>query len=195
MKSARMTHRRGLAYLELMVAMAIGAMLLIATAVATDASFRAYQANQEQSSLLQRARIAMERLTTVIRTTSLQTPDSLSAGAQFSAGMTVNDTGIDVIDDSGVTTAFRYDQPNQRILAIVGAQTNVLLDGVTLFQVTLEPERSPNSIRTGGPYDLMQRATIVLTVRTNAQTNAGSETTGSQTVTLSGSVMPRRNTW
>jgi len=77
---------RGLAYVELMIALAIGSMLLIATAVATDASFRAYQVNQEQSSLLQRARIAMERMMTVIRTTGTQFPDSLTAQSQFASG-------------------------------------------------------------------------------------------------------------
>ena len=186
---------RGLAYVELMIALAIGSMLLIATAVATDASFRAYQVNQEQSSLLQRARIAMERMTTVIRTTGMQYPDSLTAQSQFASGSIVDDTGIDIVDDSGVQTAFRYDPANQRLLAVVGAQTNVLLNGVTSFQVTLEPMRSATSLRTGGPYDLLQRATIVLTVRTNSLTNAGSETTGTQTITLSGSAMPRRNAW
>jgi len=61
--------------------------------------------------------------------------------------------------------------------------------------MTLEPMRSSTSIRTGGVYDLLSRATILLTVRTADNTVMNSETTGDQTVTISSSVMPRRNVW
>jgi Tfp pilus assembly protein PilE len=194
-KSGKLTHRRGAALLELLIALSIGATLLLATAAAVNAAFVAYQTNQEQSSLLQRSRIAMERITTVIRTTKAHNPDSLSAASLFKAGQTVTDTGIDLFDVNDVETIFRYDPTNKQILAIIGGNTYVLLNSVELFQIKLEPMRSAESLRTGGPYDLLQRATILITVRTSNTTNASIETTGRQQVTLSASVMPRPNTW
>jgi len=195
LKRIRPSHRRGVALLELLISLSIGATLLLATAAAVNAAFIAYQTNQEQSSLLQRARIAMERITTVIRTTSAHNPDSLTAANLFKAGQVVTDTGIDLFDVNNVETVFRYDPADKQILAIVGGKTYVLLNGVEAFQVKMEPMRSAESLRTGGGYDLLQRATILITVRTNADTNAAIETTNRQTVSLSASAMPRPNTW
>jgi prepilin-type N-terminal cleavage/methylation domain-containing protein len=195
MKRVGTLPRRGATLIELLLALSIVAALLAATAAAVHAAFRAYQVNQEQSSLIQRARIAMDRLTTVIRTTKDHSPDNPGAASQFTAGRIVTDTGIALFDINNVETRFRYDALTHRILAIVGGKTYVLLNGVDLFQVTFEPMRSAESLRTGGPYDLLQRATILITVRTNSDTNAPSETTNTMTLSLSASAMPRRNTW
>jgi hypothetical protein len=104
-------------------------------------------------------------------------------------------------DDDGVDHAFKWDSANQRLLAgrrNVG-QTSftyyTLLEGVTDFKVKLEPMRSQESIKTGGGYDLLRRVTIELTVRTTSKSASRTETTENQTVTLSASVMPRRNIW
>ena len=187
--------RRGLTFIELLIALAISAVLLTATAVCVDASFRAYQINQEQSTLVQRARIALTRMTTVIRTTADHAPDSPLPASLFASGQTVTDTGIDLFDDTATETIFRYDAPNQRVLAIVGGKTFELLDGVQSFQIKLEPMRSPTSIRTGGGWDLLMRATILMTIRASADSNTATETTGTQTIAMSASVMPRRNVW
>jgi prepilin-type N-terminal cleavage/methylation domain-containing protein len=187
--------RRGLTFVELLIALAISAILLTATAVCTDASFRAYQVNQEQSTLIQRARIALNRMTTVIRTTTAHSPDSPVPASLFASGQTVTDTGIDLYDDTATLTIFRYDAANKRLLAIVGGKTFELLDGVQSFQIKLEPMRSPASIRTGGGWDLLMRATILMTIRSSVDSNAPGETTGTQVLAMSASVMPRRNVW
>jgi hypothetical protein len=71
----------------------------------------------------------------------------------------------------------------------------VLAYGVEDFNVRMEPMRSATSIKTGGGYDLLKRATVNITVRTMDTNTQASETTGTQTLTLSASVMPRRNVW
>lgn len=195
MTSRRRRCVRGLALVEILMSLSITAMLLVATATAVDASFRAYRINQEQSTLVQRARVAMDRLTTVIRVTKDHAPDTPAAASAFVGGQVVTDTGLDLFDNNGVETIYRFDPANQRILAIVGGKTYVLLNGVVLFQLKLEPMRSPTSLSTGGGYDLLERATITLKIRTNSLTSAPSETTNTQTVTLTASVMPRRNVW
>ena len=192
MNGRMITRARGQSMIELVIALAISALLLTATAVGVDASFKGYRINEEQSTLIHRARIAVERLTTVIRTTRDHAPDTATARASFAAGQTVTDSGIALFDNNNVQTIFRFDQPNSRVLAIVGGQTYVLADGVQKFQVKLEPMRSPESIRTGGGWDLLQRATITLTLIPDSTVGPR---LGGQLVTLTASVVPRRNVW
>jgi hypothetical protein len=181
---------------ELLVALAISASLLTAVAIATDASFQAYGVNQEISDLTQRTRLAVYRMTAMIRQTKEHAPHTSSVASQFAAGKTVTDTGIDMIDLTGQPITYRYDAANKQLLAVVNNTPHVLCDGVEAFTVATEPMRSPTSIKTGGSWDLLKRATILLTVKAGAQgTKVKGESGGNQSVTISASVMPRRNAW
>jgi prepilin-type N-terminal cleavage/methylation domain-containing protein len=189
------SRRRGLGLPEMLISLAIAAMLLTATAFALDSSCFAYKVNQEQASLIQTDRLTLNRITTMIRRTNAHQPHTTATALSFAAGNIVTDNGIDMIDSSNVPLTFTYDSSNQRLLAISGGVTHVLANGVTSFVVTMEPMRSPESIRTGGAWDLLKRATFLISVHTNSKTAQGSETTNQQTITLSASVMPRQNTW
>jgi hypothetical protein len=61
--------------------------------------------------------------------------------------------------------------------------------------VKFEPMKSEQSHRAGGSYDLLMRATVLLTVRSTGQSGDPNASTGTQSITLSSSVMPRRNVW
>ncbi len=61
-------HRHGFSFVELLIALAICAMLLTATLVALDASFKAYQRTTEVASTHTIARLALNRMLTLIRT-------------------------------------------------------------------------------------------------------------------------------
>jgi hypothetical protein len=187
--------RRGVGMVELLIALSITAALLTATAVAVDAAFKGYKINEENTLLTQRARVALNFMTTSIRTTQLHAPDTAGLATQFAGGATVTDTGIDMYDAGNRPLTFRYDAANKRLLAVSNGTTYVMAQGVESFQVKMEPMRSSASVKTGGGWDLLRRATITLSVRTNAATALPSETTGRQVVTLSASVMPRRNAW
>lgn len=187
--------RRGVGLAELLIAMAISVALLTAVAMALDASFKAYRINQEQASLTQRARLATHRILTSIRQSEAHAPATTSLLAGFAAGQVITDTGIQMYDDAGNLFVYRYDPDARRLIMRSGGADHTLLDGVTQFTVTIEPMRSATSIRTGGPHDMLGRATILLSLRTTAATASNTETTGNQTVTISSSVMPRRNVW
>ena len=169
----------------------------MSTAVATalDVSFRSYAVNQENSILMQRARLAMHRITTDIRTTALHQPEKFTpAYNDFIKGKIVTaDTVYLYLDLNDITSdviRYSYDPMNKMIMCINSAGDEfVVCRGVEAFSVKMEPMRSEKSIRTGGGYDLLMRATITLTVRSDA--NAA----GADVVTLSTSVMPRRNVW
>lgn len=188
-------YRRGVGLVELLIALSISSLLLTAVGIALDASFVSYKVNQEQSALTQRARVTMHRILTSVRQCDAHAPSTSSLLTNFGLGVRITDVGISMINDAGDDVTYRYDAPNQRILCTVNGLERTLLEGVTQFQVTLEPMRSATSIRIGGGYDLLNRATVLLTVRTTTATSMASETTGQQTVTLSSSAQPRRNVW
>jgi hypothetical protein len=188
--------KRGLGVVELLIALAISAAVLAAVALAVDMSFRAYSINQEQSDLMQRSRLAMYRLVTTIRTTGAHQPLSLPALADFKSGLVVTDTGISMLDANDRPVTYSFDPVTSQVVVTDSTGGKyVLLRGVKRFQVKMEPMRSALSIRTGGSYDLLMRATILLTIRTSGNSADVNEKVASQEVTLSTSVMPRRNVW
>ena len=76
---------------------------------------------------------------------------------------------------------------------------NVIASGTiatgTAQGVKMEPMKSAASIRAGGDYDLLRRATVLITLQTNGSFADINEVRDRQVVTLSSSVMPRRNAW
>ena len=194
--AAARPRRRGLGIAELLISLAISATVLAAVAYAVDMTFRAYSINQEQSDLMQRARLSMYRLTTSIRTTSAHQPVTTSALTDFKLGLTTTDTAITMLDPDDRPLSFKFDPAQSRLVAVDSVGTEyVLLRGVEKFEVKFEPMLSQQSKRVGGVYDRLLRATILITVRTSGNSADVDETVGAQRVTLSTSVMPRRNVW
>lgn len=192
----RRGRRNAVGLVELLVALAISAALLTATAMAIDASFKAYAINQEQSDLTQRSRLAMYRMSAIIRQTQLHQPKSgTTAHNQFVVGKTVTDSAIEMRDLSNKPIMYFHDAPNKRLMVRTETGDHVMCEGVEAFAVTMVPMRSAQSIRTGGGWDLLKRATLLLTVGSTSETSVKGEGSGDQTMTLSASVMPRRNTW
>lgn len=66
--------RPGLSVVELLIALAISAMLLTATMVATDACFKAYADASEQFSTLAASRMVTNRLLAMVRTSTAHGP-------------------------------------------------------------------------------------------------------------------------
>jgi prepilin-type N-terminal cleavage/methylation domain-containing protein len=186
---------RGLGLIELLIALAISAALLTATAVALNASTSAYAINQEQSLLMQQARVALNRMVSTIRTNKDHAPEDANLAAQFASGATVLASSIAMLDDQGNDIIFRYVSNDKRLYAIINGQQHVLCRGVLACSFRMEPMRSASAIKTGGGYDLLRRASITLNIQTVAETAQPDETTGQQVLTFSVGVAPRRNSW
>jgi len=187
--------RRGVGLVELLLALSISALLLTATAVAVDASFKAYANNQEESSLLQQSRMALNRVVTSIRTSDTHAPTDPTLLVDFKAGFKVTGTSIGMFQEDGTNIVYRYDVARKQLVSDIKGKSYILARGVEAFSVSMEPMRSEEALRTGSSYDLLRRATILITLRTTAETAQPSETTGKHPVTLSVSVTPRRNSW
>ncbi|MBC8108317.1 MAG: prepilin-type N-terminal cleavage/methylation domain-containing protein [Anaerolineae bacterium] len=193
--TGRRGRHRGVGLVELLVALAISAALLTAVAVATDASFRAYAINEEQSNLMQRGRLGLNRLATYIRTCKEHQPINATPITNFANGTLVTDTGISMFNEAGEQIDVEFDAVNHRIVMSKDGTAHVLARGVVAFQVKMEPMKSPAAIRAGGDFDLLRRATILLTLQTAGNLADMNEVEDGQLVTLSSSVMPRRNAW
>jgi len=190
------TRAHGIGLVELLLALAISAAILVAVAYAVDISFRTYSVNQEQVTLMQRVRLCMYRVLTQIRTTEAHQPLSAAALADFKAGRIATDTGIVMMDDAGNQTMYKYDAATKTVTCMDPAGDEfIAVRGVEVFTVKFEPMRSVKSQRTGGAYDLLMRATITMTVKTTGQSSDVDEKFAEQVVTLSSSVVPRCNFW
>ena len=192
----RLTRRRGVGLIEMMIALSISASVLVAVAAAVNASFEAYSVNEVQSDQMQRARIAMNHILTNLRTTTAHQPITASVVTNFKAGQTVTDTGVTFIDDSGNVLTYKFDAPNKQVVAVTGAGTTyTMVHGVSAFSVKFEPMQSPMALKTGGGFDAMMRATLQMTLNTWDHLADSNAAAANQTMTLSASVMPRKNAW
>ncbi|WP_428940068.1 PilW family protein [Fontivita pretiosa] len=196
--------RRGMGLIELLVALAISAALLTSVAVAIDASFKAYAANQTNAQLMQRARLAMNRITTYIRATNQHLPDDNTAQDQFESGLVTQASAIRMMLDETNGVIFRQSGQQLQMVpftisgSVLSEGTpHVLLEGVGSgdFTIRFEPQRSTQSAKVGGRYDQLKRASISLTIRPTAKTTVTGESTSGEAITLSTSVMPRKNIW
>jgi prepilin-type N-terminal cleavage/methylation domain-containing protein len=204
MRHSKQHRRHGVGLIELLVALAISAALLTAVAVATDASFKAYGINETQAQLMERSRLAMNRILTYIRSTNQHLPDDDASQTKFQSGLITQCTSIRMMIDATHGIIFRQSGTTLQAVSftIAGAtltegKARTLLAGVNAgdFTITMEPQRSAEAIKTGGVYDQLKRASITLTVRAAAATAMTGEDLANQSITLSGSVMPRPNMW
>lgn len=194
----RCRRRAGATLIEMLIGLALAAGLLTATAVALDASLQSYKINQEQSGLVQRARMASHRMLSAIRAGKEHMPNTAAAEASFRGGLVVDDAGIRLRTSDGQPVAYRYDAAAKRVLVDENGATHTLLDGVQQFSVRMEPMKSPGHVKAGLDYDLLRRATVVLTIGGPAAAGATplpGESRDQHTLTISSSAMPRRNAW
>lgn len=205
MPQLKSRHRHhGVGLVELLIALSISATLLTAVAIAVDASFKGYAINQSQAQLMQRARLTMNRITTYIRGTTEHLPDDDDAQTDFENGLITQASAIRMMLDATNGVIFRQSGDQLQFVPFTVAGNvltegtpRTLLDGVgpNDFVITFEPQRSAQAAKTGANYDQLKRASIVLTIRPSAATALKGEEAQSQSVTLSTSIMPRRNIW
>src|SRR5258707_6636002 len=104
--------------------------------------------------------MALNRMVSSIRTTELHAPFVAAQNAQFMAGLKVTTTSIKMLEDPynditlSTDVVYRYDAPSKRVFVDITpyhqlTKTYVLARGVEAFQITMEPMRSEEALRTG----------------------------------------------
>jgi prepilin-type N-terminal cleavage/methylation domain-containing protein len=193
---------RGMGLVEVMVAITIAGAVLTAMAIAVHASFQAYTVNVSATDLLQRNRVAINRLVTDIRrgtdhTLEQTDPDAhtlFRSGGNNEGIVTANSIEVRGNADSSDQTSwprvsYIYDA-GTKVVKVVSQKdatadkvTFNLLKNVTQFQITLEPTKGKLGL-VRNEYDKLKRAVILITIQ---------DPTTKQTSSLSTSVIPRRN--
>lgn len=186
---------RAVTIVELLVSLAIAALLLAATAVAVDASFKAYSVNQLTSDLQQRARVALHRVVSEIRNSTAHEPVTSAARELFASGVEADDTGIVLFRPDGSELRFFHDADNQLLVARLDGTDRTLLEGVSDFRVTLTPMYSYVDDNVRRRVVVLQRASLLLTVQNVRASADVNEQAAPVTLTLSSAVMPRQNSW
>lgn len=182
---------RGFTLVEILIAVAIMSALLMATAMAISSSVGAFEANQAATEVLQRSRLAVTRIADEVRTGTGHLPLTPGKQTSFSAGTTVSDTGLSFVDTAGRLVTYAFQPADGTVTMKVDARApSVLVRGVDAFTVRMVPSRSPESIKTGGLYDELGRATVTITLHPTTdelESHAG--------LTLTQSVTPRARLW
>ncbi len=183
--------RRGFSLLELLVALAVSAMLLTAALVALDASFRAYRRTTEEASTHTISRLAMHRLLALVRT-----------GVDFGPippnplEEEIESDYLEVLTPDGRWVVIRWDGEGERLLVAVDAEDGTpgiareLIGGVEpQFHADGTPIR---------PFRLafedgwrVRRVTIDLSIKPDDDRSSAIESEPVPSIRLVGSASPR----
>ena len=199
-------HRdRGLSLIELLLSLAISAMLLTATMVALDVSFRAYADAAEQASTQAATRMVTNRMLTLMRTSTEYGPledtdlDSAHPDNPFDFNLVATVNGdvitsnfINMFDSNNNDVFVAYDDTlDMLVLSIdppgaVGPQTQPILGGVTNVQFS-----SARRLDDDGLW-VLSRGTMDITVQPDTDTTLAIENGNAPPIRVIGSTMPRK---
>ena len=196
---ARNARRRGLSLAEMLVSLAITALLLTATMVAIDASFRSYAVAAESASTQVSTRMVTHRLMSMIRTGTAQGPltpdDELDGFTEPTySGNDITSDYMVIEDNQGNLITLEYRSVDQMIYYTVEpasggtATTLPLLGGVTQCTFRLQRRRDASTNYTW----VLERGSVDMTVQPDADSTLGLEASNSPPIRVMTSTAPRR---
>lgn len=192
---------RGLSLVEMLLALAISAILLTATMVALDVSFKAYADAAEQASTQAATRMVTNRMLTLMRTSTAHgplqpvnlpiTPPLTVPLVATLNGNTITSNFIDVLDPNNNIVRVAYDNAQQMLFLILTppglpTQTQPLLGGVTNAQFS-----SARRLNDEGLW-VLDRGTMDLTVQPDTDTTLAIENGNAPPIRVIGSTKPRK---
>ena len=189
----RRAARRGFNLIEMMIAMAITAVLLVSVMVALHASFMAYQSTTEVASTHTIARLVMHRMLTLIRTGQdfgpfpINPQDSIVASDEIEF---LTPDGDLIRLEWFETTDASHPLPNTLYVVIDNGTPQALLEGVIM-----QPDGAGGHV---APFTLqyklgrrLHRATIDLAVVPDDNMSVAIDGDNTQVIRLVASAMPR----
>lgn len=185
----------GLSIVELLMALAITAMLLTATMAAVSASFRAYADASQQASAQAGSRLVMHRLIMLVRTSTAHGPlaaDNTVSPAATVAGNVITSPYIELLDAQGNIVRMEHRPLVQQLWLIrtpAGggtATSQPVLGGVSAATFTLVRRRDDNGLW------ILQRGTVDLTIQPASDTTLALERGRPTPIRMVASTMPRK---
>ncbi|MBI1338431.1 MAG: hypothetical protein GC164_15925 [Phycisphaera sp.] len=181
----------GLSLVETLIALAITAMLLTATMVAIDASFKAYASAAEQASSQSGLRMIANRLLTLVRTSTAHGPLQAETNVTLDGNL-LTSYYIELLDPNNNVVKVEYKAEEKQLWltttpAAGGASNSQpLLDGVTDAKFFCLRRKNAQ-----GLY-VLERGTIDITVQPGADATLQIESGSSPAIRLIASTMPRK---
>lgn len=197
-RARRPFHRRGLSLVEMLVSLAITAVLLTATMVAIDASFRAYAAATETASRQTSMRLVVNRLMTLVRTSTAHGPLQASGDATWPVTFSESDSDtleshyLELIDARGNFVRIEYHEDDEQVRVITepygggSPSDEPLIGGVT--ECTFHLHRR---IDDHGVY-VLERASISMKVDRDQENTLAVESGQHVPIHVVASTMPRK---
>ncbi|MEM9345135.1 MAG: prepilin-type N-terminal cleavage/methylation domain-containing protein [Planctomycetota bacterium] len=190
-KLKRQRRRLGLSLVEMLISLAITALLLTATMVAIDASFQAYAAAAESASTQTSTRLVTHRLLSLMRTSTAHGPLLPETNVTLS-GTTLTSYYIELLDPDGNLIRLEYDGTDDMLYVTVTpfggsvATKEPLLGGVTQCEFKLIRRLDDDGVW------ILDRGTIDFTVEPDADTSLAIEGDAAEAMRVIASTMPRK---
>lgn len=181
----------GLSLVEMLISLAITALLLTATVVAIDASFRAYAAAAESASTQTSTRLVVHRLLSLMRTSTAHGPLLPESGVTLS-GNTLTSPYIELLDPDGNLIRLEYVAADEMLYVTVTpfggsvATREPLLGGVTQCSFSLIRRLDDDGVW------VLDRGSIDFTVEPDADTSLAIEGDAAEPMRVIASTMPRK---
>jgi len=200
---------RGLSLIELLLALAISAMLLTATMVALDVSFKAYADAAEQASTQAATRMVINRMLTLMRTSTehdpltpivIAPPNPLPAEGQGVRvplvatlnGNIITSNFIEMTDSNNNFIHVAYDNTQGMLFLTItpagggAVQTQPLLGGVTNAQFSFARRLDNDGLW------VLDRGTMDLTVQADTDATMAIENGNAPPIRMIASTKPRK---
>ncbi|MGB0767446.1 MAG: prepilin-type N-terminal cleavage/methylation domain-containing protein [Phycisphaeraceae bacterium] len=187
----RRLRSRGLSLVEMLISLAITAMLLTATMVAIDASFQAYAAAAESASTQTSTRLVTHRLLSLMRTSTAHGPLLPETGVTL-AGTTLTSPYIELLDPDGNLIRLEYEDDEDMLYVTVTpfggsvATKEPLLGGVTQCEFKLSRRLDEDGVW------ILERGSIDFTVEPDRDTSLAIEGDAAEPMRVIASTMPRK---
>ena len=192
---------RGLSLVEMLVALAITSLLLTATMVALDASFRAYASAAETASTQTATRMVVNRLMALMRTSTNHAPTTLAEalavdGGATQTGMTIECNFLDLIDAQDRLIRLEYRADDDELWLRMDDNGNFSFDAGETEQPMLGGV-SAASFHAHTRFDdegvlVLERGSIDLTVEPDQDNTLAIEADDTPAIRVVASTMPRK---
>ena len=189
-RRARARAPHGLTLVELLIALAITATLLVAMLMALRAAFRGYRASVEQSSTQMTGRVVAQRILGLVRTGAAFGPlpddprDRFVQGDSLAITLDTGETVTLRLDRAAETLFVRAGSGDERTL-LSGVRGPVDDEGAARGAFTLEFEKGTSLLR----------ASFDLTVESDSETQLTLEGDEVTPLRIVGTASPRRSPW
>lgn len=189
---------RGVSIVELLLALAISAMLLTATVLAVDASFQSYAVAAESASTQSQTRMVAHRVMMLVRNSTAHEPMTLAQATSFDSGATIlngviQTNHIVLLDPDGRLLRIWWDSGNEQLwmdeldLSTLGVtQTQPIIDGVTQAIFYCKAREDEQGVL------VLERGSLDLQVEAPADSTLDIERASTEPMRLIVSTMPRR---